>query len=485
MYEEEEVIIHHTVQNIINNQQSFTQKEKVHQSCLIKCNKSDNFLLITYHLQDRRKRSKKVIIMKQEERESKLIIVDYNDLLIPPNSTERKYDLTQSLSKAFSSSTDSLGIIAIRNIPSFLSTKREFLPLAHKLAHLPAQYLEEQLTDEASMYNSGWSHGKEKLGDKPDFHKASFYFNPITDTPGTKEDRETFPVSYPCNKWPEGDMLPELEIVGKRMGTLMRETVALLATHVDLYVRSICPAYGKNSESSTKINMGEEMRNTEKVKGRLLYYYPLDASADTKAESEDPDTKTKANSNEILNTDDSWIGWHNDSGFFTALSGDMFVNHETGQCIPREEVDPNAGLYVMNRRGESVKVDIPDDCMAVQIGECLQIITGGVVVATPHCVRGVNPKWNDNDTSDCNGRDSQPSLVTVTTSSNNASATGNSAKVARISFPCFVDTVPSFPLKVPDGISRRAVLDSSVKGCAKVPPLFERFVHIYMLLCLC
>ena len=96
----------------------------------------------------------------------------------------------------------------------------------------------------------------------------------------------------------------------------------------------------------------------------------------------------------------------------------------------------------MNRNGKIVKVDIPEDCMAVQIGECLQIVTNGAVVATPHCVRGVDPK--------------------------------RTAKVARISFPCFVDTVPSFPLKIPRGGSRQNVLDCSVKGCAKIPPLYER-----------
>ena len=35
------------------------------------------------------------------------------------------------------------------------------------------------------MYNVGWSHGKEKLGDKPDFAKGSFYANPLFDEPGT------------------------------------------------------------------------------------------------------------------------------------------------------------------------------------------------------------------------------------------------------------------------------------------------------------
>ena len=77
--------------------------------------------------------------------------------------------------------------------------------------------------------------------------------------------------------------------------------------------------------------------------------------------------------------------------------------------------------------------------MAVQMGECTQIITGGTVQATPHCVRG---------------------------------ARGNN--VARISLPCFVDTPPTFALTVPDGLDATiaAVCQSTSD---KVPPLSERW----------
>jgi len=36
-----------------------------------------------------------------------------------------------------------------------------------------------------------------------------------------------------------------------------------------------------------------------------------------------------------------------------------------------------------------VKVDIAHDSLGIHVGECLQIISGGLLVATPHCVRGV------------------------------------------------------------------------------------------------
>ena len=42
-----------------------------------------------------------------------------------------------------------------------------------------------QYEDPTSLYNFGWSHGKERLSDRPDFHKGSFYANPAMDAPTT------------------------------------------------------------------------------------------------------------------------------------------------------------------------------------------------------------------------------------------------------------------------------------------------------------
>jgi hypothetical protein len=155
-----------------------------------------------------------------------LVIIDYKDLLPGAANAETSesgegstapnhHSLHVLLSKAFgtspassassASTSQSLGLIAIRNIPEFIETKEAFLPLAHKLISLPKSYLDEHLTDETSMYNAGWSYGKEKLKmDVPDLSKGSFYFNPITDMPGTEEERRLYPASYPVNKWPNG-----------------------------------------------------------------------------------------------------------------------------------------------------------------------------------------------------------------------------------------------------------------------------------------
>ena len=406
-----------------------------------------------------------------------VVIIDYEDLLSDPEEPSSKVKLYPLLTRAFGSKTygnsnsvsepspphpPPLGLIAIRNIPTFVSKKQKLFQKIFNLATLPQDYLEGNLTDAKSLYNAGWSHGKEKLGRNatPDLSKASFYFNPITDVPGTEEERDLYPASYPCNIWPDESVTPGFEDCAKSLGCLMKDVVVLLARHIDVFVSDVI----ENSDESKRklVKIGAEMEKTEKVKGRILYYFPLDienGSAEEKC--------TNKTTNTITKKEDSWIGWHNDSGFLTALAGDAYIDHTTGKILDKKYVDPSAGLHVMDRNGTVVKVDIPEDCMGIQIGECLQIVTGGAVVATPHCVRGADPYYKYTDIED----------------ENNLKVKNN---VARISFPCFIDTIPSFPLSVPGGCKREDVIKSTVRSARSVddtsssysivPPLEDRWV---------
>lgn len=356
------------------------------------------------------------------------VIVDFQDISKSPDETK---NLTAQLESALGGG--SVGIIAIRNVPGFVEAKNAFLPMAHTLAHLDPDYL-KSLEDPTSFYNAGWSHGKEKLGDEPDFAKASYYFNPLTDVPGTQEEREQFPASYPCNKWPNEDDLPQLKHFkqsAQTLGKILHQTTVHVAKHIDAMAAKKVVGYKKDL-------LFEAMQNTEKAKGRLLYYYPIDKQQD--------DTTTKSK-------EDNWIGWHNDSGFLTSLAGDLFLDDETGKPIPQDQIDPEAGLYVTSRSGESIHVKVPQDCMMVQIGECVQILTGGVVVATPHCVRGPRAGY-----------------------ANSSCENAKDVKVARISCPCFIDSKPIFPLTMPEGCTRDDVCQAGV-GRVKVPLLEERWLE--------
>jgi isopenicillin N synthase-like dioxygenase len=344
-----------------------------------------------------------------------------------------------------------MGLVAIRNVPGFVAAKQAFLPQAHKLVKLPIEYLEgDELTDKESLYNAGWSHGKEKLGDgAPDLAKGSYYFNPVTDVPGSAQDRATYPLSYPQNKWPSHEMMgPDFKNQAVTLGCLLKNVVVELCRHVDaLAAQKVgCGANGYPADFLYNV-----MKDTEKVKARLLYYFPLETTKKSIPSSSSVECAAVATAAE-----DSWTGWHLDSGFLTALAGDFYVNHETGEIL-EQSPDPHSGLYIVDRHDQVRHVQIPPDCLAVQIGECTQICTGGAVVATPHCVRGCGHMSAADD-------------------SNTISTTPLPLHVARISMPCFIDTPPSFPLSVPRGSSREQVLQAGLQS-RRIPPLEKRWTR--------
>ena len=326
-----------------------------------------------------------------------VVTIEYSDLL------DSQFDPSTKILEAFG--PDGLGVIAVRGIPDWMKLVKDTIPLAHKLVSLPEKTL-ASLEHPESLFNSGWSFGKERLGDKPDTKKASFYFNPLSDNP-RPETRESHPWALPANRWPS-DSIPEFEVECKKLGSVMQSVVVSFARRVD------------DLMFGTKI--ADEMETSLKAKGRMLYYYPLEGEDIAEARSKP----------------DGWIGWHNDSGFLTALTPDVYFKHSTGEQVPNPK--PNiAGLWVAARNGQLHRVVIPGDCMAIQCGECLQVITGGRLVATPHCVR---PPLNTTD-------------------------------VSRACMPVFVDSSPEFSLVSPSG--KEAVFINTVKQW--VPPLADRWTE--------
>lgn len=368
-----------------------------------------------------------------------LVIIDYQDLFpsddpTAANTTSSPSLLAEHFEAAFG--RNGLGIIAIRHVPGLQQCKQELFPMAHTLAHLPTDYLEEHLTDAASLYNVGWSRGKETLNNgQPDHSKGSFYYCPTSDTPGTLEERTMYPLSYPTNKWPpnnshndDDEILPGFEDAAKQLGILLKDVAVQVAKHLDVYCHNRVSGYGPDT-------LYHALQDSPKVKARLLYYFPQGETTETS------DTESVA----------PWIGWHQDSGFLTALAGEWYVNDLTGQVI---EPKSGAGLYVSTKAtdedGKCIlrehHIVLPPDCLAVQIGECTQIISGGALVATPHTV-----------------------LSGVRTA-----ATPNN--LARISLACFVDTPPSYPLSPPQKCSREDVLLASHPD-PRVPPLSQRWTR--------
>ncbi|EER17065.1 conserved hypothetical protein [Perkinsus marinus ATCC 50983] len=192
-----------------------------------------------------------------------LVIVEYEDVTCP------EADLSEAVYKAFG--PDGIGAIGIRGVPHWEELWRSVLPLSHKLATLPPSKL-QALEHEPSMYNVGWSHGKEKLGDKPDLAKGSFYFNPLTDDP-LPELREAFPWAVPKNLWPAETDIPDMRGRCRALGCTMYDMAKALSRHVDLLATSRVNGYAPNT-------LYKEMSKTQKAKGRLLYYFPTESQAE-------------------------------------------------------------------------------------------------------------------------------------------------------------------------------------------------------------
>lgn len=336
-----------------------------------------------------------------------LVVLEYADLV------SDDADLSEEILRAYGSG--SVGALGVRGIPDWRDMCVRTLPLAHNLISLPQEKL-QALEDEASLYNAGWSFGKEKMGDTPDFAKGSFYYNPLTDDP-SPELREAYPSSVPPNKWPSEEDIPNFKSNCCELGTVMRDVAVLLAKHVDKVLVQLVPGYEKGVFYNAMVG-------STKAKARMLYYFPLKPSGEV----------------EEKGSSDNWIAWHNDSGFLTCLASEIFIEHSTGRIVENPEPE-TAGLFIADRDGVEHKIFIPSDCMGIQIGECLQIISGGLLVATPHCVRGCK----------------------------------KTADIARLSLPCFVDTNVLFPLCAPSGCSRDDVFRHTV--AQKVPPLSGRWTR--------
>ncbi|GAB2300393.1 hypothetical protein Dimus_034435 [Dionaea muscipula] len=273
---------------------------------------------------------------------------------------DKSADLSAMIEKGFG--PEGLGILTISHVPGFSSLRQNLLRLSPRLANLPEEE-KQKLEDPDSRYNFGWSHGKEKLeSGKPDMLKGSFYANPIIDVPTTDE---SFIQRYPSycgqNIWPN-IALPEFEVAFKALGRMILDVGLMVAYHCDRYV-------SKGTQNRTDEGFEQTLLHSRCHKGRLLYYFPTHRSTSTNDDDDDGMS--------------SWCGWHTDHGSLTGLTCAMYLRD--GVQIPCPDIA--AGLYIKSRTDQLVKVVYGEDEIAYQIGETTEILSGGYLCATPHCVR--------------------------------------------------------------------------------------------------
>jgi isopenicillin N synthase-like dioxygenase len=271
---------------------------------------------------------------------SQVVKIDFNQLLLKNNSA-----LNDSISKAYGK--EGLGILIIQNVPKLNDIKSEIFADGHKLVNLPKADL-VKLERPEHNYAFGWSYGKEYFGEKPDFYKASYYANLENIITGAE---------HKDNIWP-GNEIPQFKHNFYALGNLTRSIGLKLLEHIDSYIKSLFPLY--------KLNYPQLINESNNSTGRLLYYYPRNKMI-------------KTDSNEV------WCDWHNDHSSLTGLSSASFIN-EYGNPVEGLSLS-KTGLYIQGRDGKEVRVTFGKNDMAFQVGETLQIHSGGLLHATPHAVR--------------------------------------------------------------------------------------------------
>ncbi|OAP57275.1 hypothetical protein AYL99_08013 [Fonsecaea erecta] len=297
-----------------------------------------------------------------------------------------------TLEEAFGES--SLGILVVKDLPTrYPLLRQKLLSYASYLAQLPKEDL-DALTDAASHYEIGWSHGKEALKDgQYDTMKGSYYVdcqsfyleNPVVPVPGTPATRGSG-----TNLWPSESVMPGFRATFEELCTLLIDIGVLVARAVDRYAAKHIPQYRPGY-------LEHVVKTSHTPKARLLHYFPPNQMHSP------PSSPSADSSGPSDSEEDSWCATHLDDGCLTALTSALYMdescplpplraqdNSFSFASLPTlpTSPDPKAGLYIRSRGDQVVKVDIPADCIAFQTGEALQMITDGKFKAVPHFVRG-------------------------------------------------------------------------------------------------
>lgn len=295
-----------------------------------------------------------------------LCVVSTTDLFSrTPESTSR---LSAALAQAFGPSGP--GILAVSGVPAWYgASRRALLSCARAFASLPPARKAAYERAE-SDYAVGWSCGRERFRGRPDARKGSFYANPVFDdaADGDCARGGRFRHLLGRNVWPE-----EVRMEGcfKKVGAYVDALAKELAWHCDRYVEGVV---GCGGDAGAFLRMEDVLRESRSQKGRLLHYFPDFGEGGGEAGDE---------------AGGFWVGFHNDHGALTGLVSGEFYS-EDKECVLGASPDAEAGLYVVPRGAAAPqRVEIPAACIAFQAGEVAQILSGGVLCATPHAVRSV------------------------------------------------------------------------------------------------
>lgn len=269
------------------------------------------------------------------------------------SSASDKPSVQDSIKCAFG--REGTGIIFVHDLPpEYHLHRKQLLNDGNKIPSLN--------DDEIGRLNLYYSSGpnNERLS-------MSLFANPIYDDPtlGDSELSKKYPYNMASNNWPSSNTLRHFEDSFKYLGNLMNETAIKLASHMDEIV--ITEKNGCYKGNLIVPSLSTILQKSRSAKGRLLHYFPLSESNSC---------------GETLDPEKMWLGFHNDQCLLTGLLPAQYFS-----SLDTEYSSTGGGLCVKSTFSTKPKiVEIPPNCLAFQVGETAQILTGGVFRARPHGV---------------------------------------------------------------------------------------------------
>ena len=280
--------------------------------------------------------------------ESKIPVVDLDDLHSPAISKQKR--ATHALRDAFGH----FGLVYIRNHGIEADRLEGFYDSFLKVTDRPTE--EKQKLGGADIwYQRGWTPpDTEKAvaaGGQPDF-KECYFAAPEPFDPSAQVE---YPQVYADNVWPDDadDFRDRYLEIGHTLHEIGLQLLRGCAKALELEpYRFEAAVYG-----------GPHVT-------RALRYLPLDEAQVASG---------------VL-----WGEEHTDFNLLTLLPGGRFLDEQAEYC---GRPDPDSGLYLRTRataehpNGQMVQGKPPEGCIVAQVGQQLEILTGGEFLATPHVIK--------------------------------------------------------------------------------------------------
>ena len=211
-------------------------------------------------------------------------------------------------------------------------------------------------------FQRGWTPPNTEVavagGGQPDFKEC--YFMAPFENDAVLEAQ--YPELYPPNVWPEGADAFRAEYI--KMGCALHETGLSLLRGAALSLGLAENTFADVCEGGAHVT-------------RILHYLGL--------------------APEQVNTGILWGEEHTDFNLLTLLPGGRFFDPQGNQA---PKPDDKSGLFLRTRgtsenpNGVHVQGRPPEGCVVAQIGQQLEILTGGAFVATPHVITAPGvPGW--------------------------------------------------------------------------------------------